>query len=118
MKRKFQIWDRKEILYPQAGEPYTPERVFAEWGWTQNPNAVVLVEIYGGAFVSIDNLGVLKQMYGIETEDIDKAISEIEEIVNTPTPQPTDEESPMTRADAQMLGQILTDIQLSNLNSI
>jgi hypothetical protein len=90
---KYKVWDRQTDLYPLVGGKLTPQDVYEKWGWTENPNTVVLITEEGGVLGSIDNLGILKANYNITTEDVQEAIAQIEAIQNTPPQEePSDTE--------------------------
>ncbi|ADY55146.1 hypothetical protein Sgly_0789 [Syntrophobotulus glycolicus DSM 8271] len=101
---KFKIWDRQTDLYPLVGGKLTPEQVYEKWGWTQSPSAVVLITEEGGVLGSIDNLAILKANHGITAEDTEQAIAEIEAIMNTPAPEPVDQnEAIVARLDYMIM---------------
>lgn len=87
---KYTIWDKERTLYPPVGEKFTPEKVYERWGWAENPACIVVVSEIDGVLQSFDNLGILKQNYGITESDPEKAVALIEEILNAP-PAPIQE---------------------------
>lgn len=90
---KLKIWDKQSDIYPPAGKKMTPEDVFAEWGWTEDPDSIVVLTMMGQTCGAIDNLEVLKSIHGVDTEDPEQAVAEIEAILNSPPPsEPTPEE--------------------------
>lgn len=85
---KYTIWDKKRTLYPPMGQKITAEKAFEQWGWAENPSCTVVITEVEGTLQSFDNLGILKQIHGIEEKDSLKAIAALEAIVNAPPPPP------------------------------
>ena len=88
MKKVIKYDGAKTFMYPN-GEIATPERVLQDF-----PAALTFVHIVetdekGEVCFAVQNLSAMRGIYGIDSSlTEDEAILKIEEIVNTPAPEP------------------------------
>ena len=91
------FWDKQTIIYPPVGAPHTPQDIFAQYGWTSNPNAKVVIDHddESGMYGAIYNFGTLKAQWNVTEADPDLALEAIKAAMlaaQTAAAQPTAEE--------------------------
>lgn len=109
--RKLLKYEGQTVMYPN-GELATPERVYADYPAAQVFTFVFQTDESMQVMMSMDNLSVLRGVYGIDsalTEE--EAVREIESILNMPVEtEETEVITPEERIAAVLEYQMLTTI--------
>lgn len=88
MKKVIKYDGTKTFMYPN-GALATPERVLADFPAVMTFAHIIETDEAGEVCFAVQNLNAMRSIYGIEkslTEE--EAIAKIEEIINTPEPEP------------------------------
>jgi hypothetical protein len=88
MKKIIKYDGTKTFMYPN-GALATPERVIADFPAVQIFTHIIETDEQEQVCFAVQNLAAMRGIYGVDgslTED--EAIAKIQEIINTPTPEP------------------------------
>lgn len=110
------IWDKVEKLTLLDGKTYTPEEIFAhpDFPWSK-VLTVYLADVEKGVIGEISPFSNVRDAYEIDTSlSNDAALQEIIEKINNPTIS-TGGSAIVTKSDIQLLGQLLTEMNLNIL---
>jgi hypothetical protein len=99
--KRYAIWDKQSNIYTPVGEELTAEQWLSRYGFLRNPAAVPVVAagLINGAFCG--ELSQMKTMYenmgadfssAATSEELLMAIEAYEDLLNTPSAEPTAEE--------------------------
>ena len=102
--QRLKIWDKQSDLYPVSGGKKTPEEVFEMYGWTEHPDITVVVDDTYGIWRGTFNLAAEKARYGIETDDDNEAVRQLEAIFYASSPEPA---PPVVSVSEQFIGGML-----------
>lgn len=108
------FYDTKQKITLIDGIERTAEEVFQELPNLRGARRIVATLNSAGNAVAMDDLDILKQVFGVTDEDDDTALTNIIHAIDNP-PEPTPETIPATQADVQTLAQQMTDIELMML---
>jgi|GEM_PF-2258266 len=113
--KKFLIWNKQTPLIYNNGVKKTPEEVFEDYPKTKY--GTVIIE-YTDDNVNMNGFWTpseLKAVYKLDSDLTDKqTITAAEDAVNNPPP-PSDDITPVTQSQVQLLGQLLNELNLNIL---
>lgn len=112
---QLKIWDRKTTYKAPYGDVYTPERIFKEYPQSED-EATILTMRSENVFGAIEFISDLRATYKqidstLSDEDF---INEVQHIRDNP-PVPAADLATVTKSDIQLLGQLLTEMNLNIL---
>lgn len=112
--RNPRIWDKKESLTLLDGKTYTPEEIFdhPDFPWSK-VLTVFISDIEVGVVGEISPFENVRAAYRIdESLSNDEAIAKIRSMIKNPQASSSDD-LPVTQSQIQLLGQLLTEINLN-----
>lgn len=108
------FYDTKQKITLIDGIERTAEEVFQELPNLRGSRRIVATLNSAGNAVAMDDIDILKQIYGVTEEDDEAALAAIIHAIENP-PEAKPEDTPATQADMQSLAQQMTDIELMML---
>lgn len=112
---RLELWDKNSDVIDHNCSVKAPEQIMQEYPFTRFNPTVLEFSGSNKNIDAIDDLNTLRHIYRIDPllSETD-AVTEIERLKNAP-PEINPEAAPMTKSDAQLLGQLLTEINLTML---
>jgi len=112
---KLKIWDKKTTYKAPYGDVYTPERIFQEFPQAED-DVTVLTMRSENVFGAIEFMADLRYTH----KDIDQNLSDEEFVAalqykKDNPPPPSDDITPVTQSQVQLLGQLLNELNLNIL---
>lgn len=105
-----EIWNKQENLIFPDGKVRTPEEIFKIYGWSQHTDTVIKKQ--GNITVSVDNLAILCEIYGVEeTLSPEDALIKINQVIElqkqaAANPAPSAEERIASMLEFQALNSL------------
>lgn len=88
MKKVIKYDGTKTFMYPN-GEIATPERVLQDFPAVMTFTHIIETDEQEQVCFAVQNLAAMRGVYGVDSSlTEDEAIAKIEEIINTPAPEP------------------------------